>query len=62
MRAILRAVSSASNSAGSFGFETFAGKRVAVASWTDVGALMLTGTEPALDSFAGEDIARAIMA
>ena len=41
MRTTLRAVSSASSSAGSLGFDTLAGSRAALESWIDGGVKML---------------------
>lgn len=42
----LRAVSSASSSAESFGFETLSGSLVVFANWTDGGAVTLTAAGP----------------
>jgi hypothetical protein len=44
IRITLRAVSSASSSAGSIGLDTLAGNRVHFENWTDGGVVILTGT------------------
>jgi hypothetical protein len=60
MRITLRAFSSASISAGSFGFETLDGNRVVFESWTDGGAVTLTRASPPVVSFVVEAIDRAM--